>query len=143
MLQSLTQLDGNILIGIQNIFVNNFFTPFVIFITRRGDIGFIWIALSIIMLIPKKTRKAGVLSLIALACTFLVCNVVLKNLIARTRPYEVIEGVRLLIEKQSDYSFPSGHTSASFTSAVVLCRTLPRAYEIGRASCRERVYVLV
>ena len=49
---------------------------------------------------------------------------------ARTRPYEVVDGLKLLIEKQSDYSFPSGHTGSSFTSAIVLWKELPKKYGV-------------
>ena len=31
-----------------------------------------------------------------------------------------------MIERQRDYSFPSGHTSASFAAACALVRTLPK-----------------
>lgn len=49
-----------------------------------------------------------------------------ENFVARIRPYEVVEGLRLMIERQRDYSFPSGHTSASFAAACALVRTLPK-----------------
>lgn len=54
----------------------------------------------------KKTRKAGVLSLLSLACCAIVTNVCLKNLVARTRPYDVIEGLTSLVGIQKDFSFP-------------------------------------
>lgn len=57
-------------------------------------------------------------------------NVLLKNLIARTRPYAAIEGLTLLIPPPSDYSFPSGHTASSFAMAVVLYRKLERKWGI-------------
>ena len=60
----------------------------------------------------------------------LITNVTLKNLVARTRPYEVVEGLVLLIEKQRDYSFPSGHTCASFAAAGVYWRMLPKKFGI-------------
>ena len=50
----------------------------------------------------------------------LLCNVLLKNLVARTRPYDVNTGIQLLVAKLRDYSFPSGHTAASFASATAL-----------------------
>ena len=56
----------------------------------------------------------------ALVVDVLLCNIVLKNLVARTRPYDVNTGVHLLVAKLHDYSFPSGHTAASFTAVVAL-----------------------
>ena len=52
----------------------------------------IWIALAIILLIPKKTRRAGIAALIALAVGALITNVALKNVVERIRPYETIPG---------------------------------------------------
>ena len=99
-------------------------------ITRLGDAGIIWIILTVLLLIIPKTRKTGVIMMAALLADVLLCNVVIKNLVARTRPYEVVDGLKLLIEKQSDYSFPSGHTGSSFASAIVLWKELPRKYGV-------------
>ena len=99
-------------------------------ITRLGDAGIIWIILTVLLLIIPKTRKTGVIMLAALLADVLLCNVVIKNLVARTRPYEVVDGLKLLIEKQSDYSFPSGHTGSSFASAIVLWKELPGKYGV-------------
>ena len=99
-------------------------------ITRLGDAGIIWIILTVLLLIIPKTRKTGVIMMAALLVDVLLCNVFIKNLVARTRPYEVIDGLKLLIEKQSDYSFPSGHTGSSFASAIVLWKELPRKYGV-------------
>ena len=99
-------------------------TPFLdkimVFITRLGDAGIIWIVLSIVLLLIPKTRKSGVVMVAALIVDVLLCNIVLKNLVARTRPYDVNTGVHLLVAKLHDYSFPSGHTAASFASVTAL-----------------------
>lgn len=99
-------------------------TPFLdeimVFITRLGDAGIIWIVLSIVLLLIPKTRKSGAVMVVALVVDVLLCNIVLKNLIARTRPYDVNTGVHLLVAKLHDYSFPSGHTAASFASVTAL-----------------------
>ena len=99
-------------------------TPFLdkimVFITRLGDAGIIWIVLSIVLLLIPKTRKSGVVMVAALVVDVILCNIVLKNLVARTRPYDVNRGVHLLVAKLHDYSFPSGHTAASFASVTAL-----------------------
>lgn len=99
-------------------------TPFLdkimAFITRLGDAGIIWIVLSIVLLLIPKTRKSGAVMVAALVVDVLLCNIVLKNLVARTRPYDVNTGVHLLVAKLHDYSFPSGHTAASFASVTAL-----------------------
>ena len=99
-------------------------TPFLdkimVFITRLGDVGIIWIVLSIVLLLIPKTRKSGAVMVAALVVDVLLCNIVLKKLVARTRPYDVNTGVHLLVAKLHDYSFPSGHTAASFASLTAL-----------------------
>lgn len=90
------------------------------FITKLGDAGMIWICLTIVLLIIPKTRKTGVIMMAALLVDVLLCNVLIKNLVARTRPFDVNTAVQLLVAKPRDYSFPSGHTAASFASVTAL-----------------------
>ena len=56
----------------------------------------------------------------ALCIDVIVCNGILKNLFARTRPFDVNEAVQLLITAPKDFSFPSGHTAASFAAVAAL-----------------------
>ncbi len=125
-MNQLIQLDGQVLLFIQEHLRFSEITPAVTFITRLGDSGFIWIVLSIILLFPRKTRRAGILSLVALAGSLCITNFWLKNYVARVRPYEVISGLDCLVEKASDWSFPSGHASAAFASAVVIYKSRPK-----------------
>lgn len=130
-LQFLMQLDGGLLLWIQYHCRTPLLTSFFTFLTHLGDNGGIWIVLSCVLLISKRTRAVGAMSLMALACSLIINNMILKNLVARIRPYEVIQELTLLIERQSDLSFPSGHTAASFAVAVIIYRELPRRYGIA------------
>lgn len=94
-------------------------------ITLLGDGGIFWIACAVAMLIFPKTRKTGLSMGLALIMGLLLCNVTLKPLIARIRPYDFQleqfgRNIPLLIEAQHDFSFPSGHTIASFEASVAL-----------------------
>ena len=89
-------------------------------LTHLGDMGIIWIILTIVMLLIPKTRKSGVIMAAALIVDVILCNVILKNLIARVRPYDVNTAVQVLVAKPKDFSFPSGHTAASFASVTAL-----------------------
>ncbi|MDD6304870.1 MAG: phosphatase PAP2 family protein [Lachnospiraceae bacterium] len=130
MLQYLMEMEQNILLFVQNNIRNDFLDPIVIFITKLGNGGAIWLLLAVALLCFKKTRKTGVLVLVALAGSLLINNMILKNLVARTRPYDVIPGLTSLIGAQGDFSFPSGHTGSSFAAAVVLFCRLPKKYGI-------------
>lgn len=89
-------------------------------VTHLGDGGWFWIALAVVLLIPKKTRKYGAAVAMALIFDLILCNVTIKPLVQRVRPYDIRQGIELLISAPHDYSFPSGHTAASFAAAGAL-----------------------
>lgn len=89
-------------------------------ISALGNAGMIWIVLAAVLLLIPKTRKSGVILALALCVDVLMCNVILKNVFARIRPCDVNTTVQLLIARPVDFSFPSGHTAASFASAAAL-----------------------
>jgi len=88
--------------------------------TYSGSLGAIWILLAIFFILTKKYRLCGITMIISLIMCFLVGNVLLKNIIARSRPCWIDSSVALLIKNPTDYSFPSGHTLASFASAMTI-----------------------
>lgn len=94
-------------------------------ITLLGDAGIFWIAIAVVLLFIPKYRRVGLGMGAALIMGLLVCNVTMKPLFARPRPYDYQlvhfgKEIALLIEAQHDFSFPSGHTLASFEAATVL-----------------------
>lgn len=111
--------DGQFLIWLQENVRSDVLTPIMKFITHLGDKGLFWILIAIVMLFFKKTRPLGIMAGIALVFSVLINNVLIKPNVGRIRPYEVVDGLKLLIEKQHDPSFPSGHSGASFAAAVV------------------------
>ena len=129
-MEALLQLDGNILLWIQQYIRHDFMDWFWTSITTLGNFGWFWITLSIILLFFKPTRKAGFVSLLSLGFCFLIANGILKPLVARPRPYTQIAALEILIPPEKDLSFPSGHTTASFASACILFRMLPKKYGV-------------
>lgn len=94
-------------------------------VTSLGDAGILWIVLVVALLCKPKCRRVGLQMGAALLMGLLVCNLTLKPLVARIRPYDYVAEhmgltVHLLVDAQHDFSFPSGHTIASFESATVL-----------------------
>lgn len=90
-------------------------------ITVLGNGGIFWIAVSVVLLLIPKTRRAGLAMGIALLMGLVVCNLTLKPLCARIRPYDFYgESMKLLVATPHDFSFPSGHTIASFEAATAL-----------------------
>lgn len=101
--------------------------PIMFVITKLGDKGIIWILLGLLMLfvLPKKYRKVGLTVAVALIFSVIMCNGVMKNVSHRVRPFNFDSS---LFETQifnvfasiDDWSFPSGHTSASFAAAIAI-----------------------
>ena len=126
--ECLLNIHGGVLLCIQEFLrctvLNGLFQVY----TKLGDAGMLWIAVSLLMLCFRKTRKAGLASLLAMLLGLLCTNVALKHLLGRTRPWLTVEGLTPLIAEHDPNSFPSGHTSASFAAASAWCRTLPRRW---------------
>lgn len=91
-----------------------FLDVFMPALTRLGDGGVFWIVLSLALLLFPKTRRTGAIVTMALLLEFLCCNLLLKPLVARIRPYDVNPSVVLLVQRLVDFSFPSGHTGVAF-----------------------------
>ena len=88
----------------------------MIFFTSLGNSGIIWIVIGIVLVLRKETRRLGILLLTALFITAVLGEGFLKNLIKRERPFETMNGLKLLIPAPTSYSFPSGHTASSFAA---------------------------
>ena len=94
-------------------------------ITLLGDAGIFWMAMAAVLLLFKKTRRVGLGMGFAMLMGLLLCNLTLKPLCQLPRPYDYQYDVfgkmiPLIIERQHDFSFPSGHTIASFEAAGVI-----------------------
>lgn len=94
----------------------------MLFISRLGNQGAIWIVLALLLLCRPQTRRVGMVVALSLLLEAICCNLLLKPCIARLRPFSV-NGVNdsiLLLPPPADYSFPSGHTGAAFAAASAL-----------------------
>lgn len=125
------EFDGNSLLWIQENLRTPLLTEVFTWLTHLGDGGRVWILLAVLLLCFKRTRRAGMTAILALMFSFVITNLCLKNVIARTRPYEALEGLIPLLSKQGGYSFPSGHTSSSFAAAAAISKRVPRKYHIA------------
>lgn len=113
-----------------------FMNTFMVIVTTLGDEGIIFIAIALVFLFTKKYRKIGFAMLIALGVMTICNNLVLKELVARPRPYMLYgvdpEAYALwggenakyffpnLVHYHTSYSFPSGHTSSAFAAAFAI-----------------------
>ena len=142
----MTELDFMILDWVQAHLRCGFLDTLMPIITALGEYGALWMLLTAILLIRKDTRQTGVMLAIALALDVLLCNVILKPLVARPRPFALRE-IELLIAAPRDFSFPSGHSAASFAAAGALlfgkCRGRWAALLLATAIALSRLYLYV
>ncbi len=124
-------MEASILLWIQENLRADWLTPIMKGITYLGEFGWFWIALTLLLLCLPKYRKIGLCCAAALLFDLLAVNIAFKNIFMRTRPYEVIDGLTRLVGEQSDFSFPSGHTAASFAVAVVLLLRAPKKLSVS------------
>lgn len=89
----------------------------MVVITTLGNAGAIWIILTAVLFVLCKDKRVPWTSLVALLFSVLLINLILKNAISRARPSWIDTSVSLLVKNPKDYSFPSGHSSASFAAA--------------------------
>ena len=121
-------IEFAILDFIQKYLTSPIMDKIMVFITTLGNTGMIWIVLALLMLFNKKYRKTGIVLAIGLILSLVIGNIMLKPLFHRLRPFQIKEGIELIISAPHDYSFPSGHTLASVISATIL---LLRERKIG------------
>lgn len=112
---------------------NSFLTALAKIFTSFGDEGFVipMAVLGIVLMLFKKTRKYGLALVFAIVVGTLVTNVIVKPMVLRIRPYNTLQGnaqywaayIGAGALSESDYSFPSGHTTAAFELATAMFLT--------------------
>ena len=124
MFEALAAWEGPFLLWVQEN-LRGALDPVVSFYTRLGDGGFLWIVLTLLLLLWPKTRRAGLAMALALVCSLLITNGLVKNLCQRPRAWLVVEGLTPLVTEKDPNSFPSGHSSAAFAAMTALIWARP------------------
>ncbi len=136
-METLIAFDQQLFLFINHLQHNAFFDGVALFLSGIGAAGLVWFVLAIVLFLREERRNhrffipvitAGV------ACGLIV-NIILKPLIARPRPTDLL----------SDFSFPSGHATIAFAMAAVLSSVEPKwkwwFYGLALAISFTRVYL--
>jgi undecaprenyl-diphosphatase len=121
LLQTALKMDQKLFIALYQVRSDSM-NRIINYFTHLGGIKFQSLLVLILLIMPAP-RTAG----IALAITQIIVTgiiQILKATVARVRPYNALTGVKVL-KTEKDYSFPSGHTAAAFTTAITLSRFFP------------------
>lgn len=114
-------LDNSILEFIQMNMRSVIGDKIMIGLTYLGNGITIWAIIGLVLIISKKYRKYGFMIVAALILCYLVGNLSIKPIVARTRPFDAMPLLReMLIMPPTDFSFPSGHTMSAFASSIVI-----------------------
>ena len=103
-------------------------------ISRICDHGEIWILLAAVLLLLRKHRWTGMSLSFALILDLICCNIVLKPLVGRIRPFLVNTAVELLTAPPAGASFPSGRRCSPSGPPAALCGSLPWYWRLGSPS---------
>ena len=99
----------------------------MIVVSRSANIGFIWWMVCIPFLVHPDWRLTGLNFVLALAIAHLMGEIIIKHIVKRVRPCHNLGDDEQLIDRPRFYSFPSGHTTASFAVvgvALLRCRLI-------------------
>ncbi len=126
-------------------------TPFLnaimILVSHLGDRGTLFVFIGVGLCLFKDTRKMGLTILLSMIFALFLNEYGLKHLFLRARPAWVDHSVPMLISIPTDYSFPSGHTFASFafaTSVYLHSKMYGRwAYGLATLIGFSRLYLFV
>lgn len=128
-MEAIQHMDIAMIEWIQTHVVQDWLNPPMILISKLGNGGLLWIVLGVALLVwgifckrndgSSERIWQGWALLLCLGTTALVCNLWLKPAVARIRPYDLL-GFPIQIPPLADFSFPSGHTSASFAAATAI-----------------------
>lgn len=127
---SLFEIDRAIMLFVQSLRLP-VLNEIMKFITTIGNAGIVWFVLIALLLIFKKTRRVGFDMLLSLAVCWVFSNLIVKPIVARTRPYVAIPELSVLVKFPSDFSFPSGHACSSFACAYVGGRSFKKKYGVA------------
>ena len=114
-------MDFAILDAIQDSWRNPFLDAVMPFVTHLGDLALVWLLAAAVLLAQPKRRTYGLAVLLAVVMAAAVGALVLKPLFGRTRPFEAVGFMGLLIPAPTGSSFPSNHSMVSFAAATALC----------------------
>ena len=121
---------------------------FFLGLTRvAGSYGQLWLIIAALLLIFKKTRKAGISVLIAYLAVYLLGQIVLKQLISRPRPCQIDQAFAMLVARSSSSSFPSTHSAWAFGAATAIFMRHRKlgaaAYAVAALIAFSRMYMFL
>ena len=112
-------------------------TPIALALDFLGDDGLMFFALAFILILFKKTRPAGICIVLAVLVGAIITNLTINGIVARPRPFTVEQFKEFWTfvgaPEQSEFSFPSGHTTSAMAAMLALCLSLKNKWLVAPA----------
>lgn len=124
MLNRIKSLDNRVIDSISKLY-KPFLSKIMVLASKAGNFGAVWWLISIPFWIVPDWRATGINFMFGLAIAHIMGEMIIKHLVKRVRPCHKLEDDELIIDRPRYYSFPSGHTTASFAFvgvALMRCR---------------------
>jgi undecaprenyl-diphosphatase len=109
---------------LNNVSIHNSLVRLCRYVSKTGD-GLLYIGLAIWLYWDQGINDPLLKTLILAFAVERPIYFVLKNGFKRHRPQQALPGFRSVITPSDQFSFPSGHTSAAFMVATLLCYFFP------------------
>lgn len=117
------RFEYKVLVRLNSIIEHRVLRGLVLAVTQLGELITPFI-LAGLFLFSAKTRPMGIMLAAAQYATYIPVYLI-KEAVARPRPYQAYKTITNGGPSLKDYSFPSGHTTSAFTTATVLAYFLP------------------
>ncbi len=118
MFEYIIQLDQFLVLEASK-FHNQYLDILMIFLTKIWDFWFLWIFLTVFLVLWKQYRSIGYIFLFWMSIDILLWEGILKHIFYRLRPFQEMPNIILEIQAPITSSFPSGHSSASWCFAII------------------------
>ena len=95
--------------------------------SRSANVGIIWWLITLPLLIRLQWRASGFTFAVALAFAYVIGEGLIKHVVKSIRPCHTLDDEKQRIHRPIFYSFPSGHTTASFAMvgvSVLRCQVI-------------------
>jgi len=146
-LDLLYQIDVKVFYFINQTLSNPLFDKFFPFITDLKNWYIAYLILFLLMIIKggRLGRIAAVVLVFLVTATDQISSSLLKNLIERIRPCNVLDHVNILVTCTESFSFPSSHAVNNFAAALFFSMLFPKYrvwfYTVATLQAFSRPYV--
>lgn len=119
------KMFDNFFIKLINQKMNSKYTNFIFYyITNLGGPFFVVGVTLLLFIIGANMRELSYEIIVSLVLSTLIVQI-LKRIFSRSRPYWILKNLNTFGIDLSDYSFPSGHSTAAFTLAITVGLNYP------------------